>query len=182
MGEHRRSCPRVGECLVGTIVRDVVAFADVDQTVRLQVLGIEPPRQAQCAQSSIEPVELALGPAGAASGTQEELAVETSVVRDEEGVAHAFGELGEDGTELRRAFQHRTGDAVDIGRPDAPERPAQPYEGLPLVDLVAVCVDRDHGQLQDAVTARVEARGFDVDDGEVGEGHDRHLTHGVSRR
>ena len=179
MREQLSSRAGVRAGFMGSGERNAIAFAHVGEPVRLEALGIEPPRHSQRAQPPLERRGLDLGPAFAMGGTEEELAVEASIVSDEDRVADPCGHLGEHRIDPRGIAKHRPRDPVDVGRSDSAESPGEANERIPLVVDRPVRIDGDDRELQDPVATGVETGGFDVDDGETGQRHGAHPTQWV---
>lgn len=168
MGEHGCGRARIGEGIVGTIQRHVVAGRDIAEPVRLETIRVEPTGHPQRAQWAIEGSPQCIVGRPVASGAEQESGIEPGIVSGHDGAADAAAELVEHVVESRGATQRRAGDVVNIGGPDALQWPAQPDEARPFVDHVAVALDGDEADLQDAVPAHGESGCLQVDHGEAG--------------
>lgn len=138
----------VSESIVGVDQRNAVALRDIDETVRLLPIGIEPTGQAQRAQAWSE-----FEPCLAAGRSSDEARVETGVVSGEHRAVESPVEFAQRFGDAWGAAQHRASDAVDVCGPDTLQRPAQLDEGGPLVDDGAVWLDDDGTDLENPVAA-----------------------------
>ena len=132
--------------------------------MRADPLRIERPRHAQRAQCAAGRQR---DPAACAARLDEGQ-VEAGVVGGDHRALEAGGELGDHLTLTRGVAQVVAGDAVHVARPEPGDRPPPwAYVAAPPRHDLAVGIDDDHGDLQQAVTSRSEPRGLDVDDGEL---------------
>jgi len=148
---------------------DSVALSDIDEPVRQLPVGVEATGHAQRAQPRPD-FEASI----ATRRMIDEASIESCVVGGEHGAVEAPGQPIECLSEVRRAFQHWPGDAVDLGRTDTLQRPSELDECAPFIDDRAIALDDDGSDLQDAMAAIGEAGGLDVDDSEAGKGHVAH--------
>jgi len=180
--EHACGRCRVSQCIVGVDQRNPKSVSDIDQPVRLLAVRVKTTRHPQGAEARAE-----IKPGSASCGALDETSIELRIVCSEHGAVEPFGQLIECGRHPGCIAQHRSGDAMDIGGPDALERPTQSDQRAPAVDLASIAFDDDGTDLQDSIASLGEARRFDVDHCEAGEWHNATLdshTHrvGVRRR
>ena len=174
MGQQRCRGAGIGKRVVRVRMVDAVAIAQVDEAVRVDPIVVEGAGQSQRAQAP----SVGRGVAGAPKAATQERPIEVGVVRGEHRAVEPIYELGYEAGDGRCAAQPAHREAVDVRWPDAPQ--ARPNVARPLVQDRAVGASLDDGDLQDAVTARRQPAGLDVDHGEtllVQRGTGRVLAH-----
>lgn len=179
MRQHRCGRTSVSESFMRPIEADRIPVADIAEPMGQFAIGIEPTGHPQGAESTLERCDRHRRGSASPGVSNEELAIEASVVSNEERIAQPLRELIENVVQLRRPAQHRSCDAVNVGRTDATERPPKLHEGLPLIVDHALAINRHHCDLQHTITPDIETGRLKIDHCESREGHVAHLTQGV---